>query len=66
MEVLLPRPRLCSMCPSETIFRVKVLIRPRPGTIELSSGSIDAAVFTCTLCGAVRKEPLQHGMEEAA
>lgn len=65
MEAVLPSPRPCSMCRSETHDRVKVLIRPQLGRIELSSSEIDAAVFTCTLCGAIRKEPLQRRMKAA-
>jgi hypothetical protein len=65
MEAVLPSPRPCSMCRSESRDRVKVLIRPRLGRIELSSGEIDAAVFACTLCGAVRKEPLQRSVQAA-
>jgi len=48
------------MCRSENGDRVKVLIVPRLGRIELSSREILAAVYECKLCGAVRTEPLQR------
>ena len=53
------------MCTSENDKRVKILITPRLGRIELSSLEIDAAVYECPLCGAVRKEPLVTGAKAA-
>lgn len=58
MAQQLPGPRPCTICNSENDKRVKILITPRLGRIELSSVEIAAAVYECPLCGAVRKEPL--------
>ncbi len=65
MTPQLPGPRPCTMCNSENDKRVKILITPRLGRIELSSREIAAAVYECPLCGAVRKEPLVSGSKAA-
>lgn len=54
------------MCRSENDQRVKVLIAPRLGEIELSSRTIPAAVYECRLCGAVRMQPLHPPIAVAA
>ena len=59
MDPRMPGPSPCLMCTSEDYEGVKVLLTPRPGRIELSSRSIDAAVYECGICGAVRQEPLR-------
>ena len=66
MENQLPGPRPCSMCRSENKDRVKILIAPRLGRIELSSREIPAAVYQCKLCGAIRLEPLHLATAAAA
>lgn len=66
MEGKLPGPRPCTMCRSENDHRVKVLITPRLGEIELSSRTIPAAVYECRLCGAVRLQPLHAPVASAA
>jgi hypothetical protein len=66
METQLPGPRPCTMCRSERSDRVKMLIVPRLGRIELSSREILAAVFECKLCGAVRMQPLHLAAATAA
>jgi hypothetical protein len=58
MDQSLPGPRPCTICSSENAKGVKTLIVPRRGRIELSSRYIEAALYVCTLCGAIRKEPL--------
>jgi hypothetical protein len=59
MSQTLPGPRPCAMCSSKSYDGTVVLIQPRAGRIRLSSREIDAAVYDCTLCGAVREEPLR-------
>ena len=66
MENQLPGPRPCTMCRSENNDRVKILITPRLGHIELSSREIPAAVYQCKLCGAIRMQPLQLPSAAAA
>lgn len=66
MDPRMPGPIPCLMCTSEDYEGVKVLVTPRPGRIELSSRFIDAAVYECRICGAVRQEPLRPAEKKAA
>lgn len=66
MPIQMPGLRPCSMCRSENDHRVKVLIAPRLGRIELSSRQIPAALYECKLCGAIRMEPLHLPAAAAA
>jgi len=65
MAPSLPGPRPCTMCRSENDKGVKILISPCRGQIELSTREIEAAVYVCTLCGAVRKEALMSSGKAA-